>query len=252
MSFLLALLGGLIGILLAVGIIFLVIYIKVRSVVGKSQMSQLKRAIADTPNLQKEEYSRVKNVTGMTNLLEHDILYDFPEFNKDVLFSLSEKCIRKILNCIESKDIFKINDDPDFIYIEPKIREHIEDMKSNNINEKFDNIEFNRSAIRAYTKDGGRATIKISTSVGYFYQTNQKGKKCYSDIKKQTRYTTEFVYVYDETRFEKTQLSYSVHCRNCGAPIKNLGNSYCMYCGSPVERINLKAWKITSCKEDYN
>ncbi|MBR2744516.1 MAG: zinc ribbon domain-containing protein [Clostridia bacterium] len=252
MSFLLALLGGLIGILVAVGIVFLIIYSKIKRTVGDVQMGELKSVISTASNLQKEEYSRVKNVKGLTSLLEQDIRRDFPEFSKEVIFALSEKCIRKILNCIESRDIFKIKDDTDYIYIEPKIQEHIEDMKSNDINEKFDNIEFNRSAIRAYTKDGGRATIKISTSLGYFYQTNQKDKKYYSDVKKQTRYTTEFVYVYDESKFDKHQISYSVHCKNCGAPIQNLGNSYCTYCGTPVERINLKAWKITSCEEDYN
>ena len=124
-------------------------------------------------------------------------------------------------------------------------------MKSNNITEKFDNIEFNRHAIMAYNKNNGKATIKISTTLSYYYKTNRTDKKSYEDIKKQTRYTSEFVYVYDERRFTKNQVTFSVLCPNCGAPLRGLESKYCEYCGNHVERINLKIWKMSSYKEDY-
>lgn len=252
MSFLLSILGGLIGLLLAALIIFSIIYFRVRSIVGKSQMKEITKAIADAPNIQKENYSREKHVVGMTNLLEPRILHDFPEFNRELLFSLCERNLVKILNCIEEKSTASIQGDTDFIYIEPKVREKIKDMNTNKIEEKYDNIEFNRNAISSYIKENGKATIKVSTSLGYYYKTNRKDKKCYTDVKKQTRYTSEFVYVYDESKLGYNQVSFSIHCKNCGAPIRNLGNSFCEYCMTPVDRINLKAWKMTSYKEDYN
>ena len=252
MNFFISILGGFIGIILAIIVFIAVIYFKLRASVGAAQMGELKNAFTHAKEIARDEYTRVKSISGLTSMLEPRILRDFPEFNRDLLFSINEKNIRKILNGIEAKDISEIDADPDLIYIEPKVRETIEDMKSNQIDEKFDNIEFNRSAISSYTKDDGKATIKVSTSLGYYYDSNRKDKKSYSDLKKQTRYTTEFVYVYDESKFDEKQLAISVHCKNCGAPITNLGDSHCEYCMAPVERINLRAWKMSSFKEDYN
>ena len=252
MSFLLSILGGFIGIILAVVVIIAVIYFKVRATLGPEHAMELKSAITHAKEIARDEYTRVKNISGLTSMLEPRILRDFPEFNRDLLFSQNEKNIRKILNGIEAKSVAEIDSDSDLIYIEPQVRETIEDMKSNNIDEKFDNIEFNRSAISSYTKDDGKATIRVSTSLGYYYDTNRKDRKAYPDLKKQTRYTTEYVYVYDEAKLNEKQLTISVHCKNCGAPITNLGDSHCEYCMAPVERINLRAWKMSSYKEDYN
>lgn len=244
-------LGVFVGIILAIVVIILIIYFKLRATLGRQNMRELKNAISNVSNLQKEEYTREKNVKGMTKLLEPEIIRDFPEFNKDLIFSICESNLRKIFNAIESQDATAINNDKELIYLREKINQQIEDMKSNNITEKFDNIEFNRQAIMAYNKNNGKATIKISTALSYYYKTNRTDKKSYGDIKKQTRYTSEFVYVYDERRFTKNQVTFSVFCPNCGAPLRGLESKYCEYCGNHVERINLKIWKMSSYKEDY-
>ena len=253
MGFLIALIGGFLGVILAIVVIAAIVYSKIQKVVGGPvRMNELKTAVSHAKEIARDEYTRVKNVSGLTSMLEPRILRDFPEFNRDLLFSLNERNLRKIFNSIEAQDLSEISNDSDLIHIEPQIRARIDDMKSNQISEKFDNVEFNRSAISSYTKDNGKATIRVSTSLGYYYNSNRKDKKVYADLKKQTRYTTEFVYVYDETRFDKRQLAISVHCKNCGAPITNLGDSHCEYCMAPVQRINLRAWKMSSFKEDYN
>ena len=59
------------------------------------------------------------------------------------------------------------------------------------------------------------------------------------------------MYIYDETKFDENQLSFSISCPNCGAPIRGLKTSNCEYCSSHIEKINLKVWKMTSYKEDY-
>lgn len=251
MKFFLSMLGVFVGIILAIVVIILIIYFKLRATLGRQNMRELKNAISNVSNLQKEEYTREKNVKGMTKLLEPEIIRDFPEFNKDLIFSICESNLRKIFNAIESQDATAINNDKELIYLREKINQQIEDMKSNNITEKFDNIEFNRQAIMAYNKNNGKATIKISTALSYYYKTNRTDKKSYGDIKKQTRYTSEFVYVYDERRFTKNQVTFSVFCPNCGAPLRGLESKYCEYCGNHVERINLKIWKMSSYKEDY-
>ena len=251
MDFFLSMLGVFAGIILAIVVIIFIVYLKLKATVGSQNMKELKNAISNVSNLQKEEYTREKNVKGMTKLLEPEIIRDFPEFNRDLIFSRCESNLRKIFNAIESQDTTAINNDKEFIYLRKKINQQIEDMKSNNITEKFDNIEFNRQAIMAYNKNNGKATIKISTTLSYYYKTNRTDKKSYEDIKKQTRYTSEFVYVYDERRFTKNQVTFSVLCPNCGAPLRGLESKYCEYCGNHVERINLKIWKMSSYKEDY-
>lgn len=252
MVFFIAILGGFIGIILAVVIIIAIVYSKVKETVGSVQMGELKQAMTYAKDIARDEYTRVKDVSGLTSLLEPRIQKDFPEFNKDLLFSINEKNLRKIFNCIESKSMNEVDTDMDLIYVQPQLKARIEDMISNEIDEKFDNVEFNRSAISSYTKDNGKATIRVSTSVGYYYDSNRKDKKVYNDLKKQTRYTTEYIYVYDESKFDEKKTITAIHCKNCGAPIRNLGNSYCEYCMTPVERINLRAWKMSSYKEDYN
>lgn len=251
MDFFLSMLGVFAGIILAIVVIIFIVYLKLKATVGSQNMKELKNAISNVSNLQKEEYTREKNVKGMTKLLEPEIIRDFPEFNRDLIFSRCESNLRKIFNAIESQDTTAINNDEEFIYLREKINQQIEDMKSNNVTEKFDNIEFNRHAIMAYNKNNGKGTIKISTTLSYYYKTNRTDKKSYEDIKKQTRYTSEFVYVYNERRFTKNQVTFSVLCPNCGAPLRGLESKYCEYCGNHVERINLKIWKMSSYKEDY-
>ena len=217
MNFFIAVIGGFLGVLLAIILFVAVIYFRLSASAGPGQMKELRNAFTHAKEIARDEYTRKKSVAGLTSLLEPRILKDFPEFNRDLLFSINEKNIRKILNCIEAKDISQIDNDSELVYVEPQIRAKIEDMKSNQINEKFDNIEFNRSAISSYTKDNGKSTIRVSTSLGYYYNSNRKDKKSYSDIKKETRYTTEFVYVYDESKIKEKQLTISIHCKNCGA-----------------------------------
>ena len=131
----------------------------------------------------------------------------------------------------------------------PKSR--IKRVLDRNIYEKFDDLKFNRHAIMAYTKKQGKATIKISTTLSYYYKTNRKDIKSYENIRKQTRYTSEFVYVYDERKFSQKQVTFSVLCPNCGAPLRGIDSTFCEYCGNHVEKINLKIWKMSSYKEDY-
>lgn len=85
----------------------------------------------------------------------------------------------------------------------------------------------------------------------YYYKSNVKKDTNYEDVKKQTRYTCEFVYVYDEQKVGYDKEAFGVHCPNCGAPLRRLGAGNCDYCGVHVEPINLKAWKMASYKEDF-
>ena len=76
-----------------------------------------------------------------------------------------------------------------------------------------------------------------------YYETNKTDEKVHPELRKEAIIDTEYVYVYDETKFENDKTSFSLHCPNCGAPIRDI-NTVCSYCTAEVIPINFRAWKI--------
>lgn len=253
MGFLLGFLGACLGIIVGIFIIVMIVYFKVKGVVGADNMKEIVKAAKNAGDVEKQEYTREKNISGITKLIEPVIVRDFGDFNKDLLFKKVESNLSKIFTAIEEKSISDIKDDRDLIYIYPAVRDKIIDLKNNNVNIKYDDVRFHAHAIKDYSKTIGKATITLSTTLEYYYSddSNKKITKHFSNLKKQTRYTTKFVYVYDETHFKYNQKSYSISCPNCGAPLKKLGAGNCEYCGNYIEPINLKNWYMVSYSEDY-
>lgn len=253
MSFLLGFLGACIGIVAGIGIIIGVIYVKVRGVVGPENMKELVSAAKNAKNIEQQEYSREKNVGGITKLIEPVIIRDFGDFNKDFLYSKVEKNMIKIFTALEEKSIDDIKNDDDLIYMYSTIRDKIKDLKDNNVNIKYDDVRFHSHAIKQYSKQDGKATLVLSTTMGYYYSndSDKHVKKHLEHLRKETRYTTQFVYVYDETKFKYNQKALTISCPNCGAPLRQLGAGNCQYCGTYIKPINLKGWYMVSYKEDY-
>ena len=235
MSFILGLLGACLGIILAVAIIIGIILISLNKHLGAGSLKQILHAARNAKDIRKQEYSRIKNVSGMTKLMEPLILRDFNDFNKDMLYKEIENNLIKIFNAIENKSETQIKNDKALSLVYPQVLEQIQDMKSRSIWAKYD----------------GMAIITTSSTIEYYYDTNLEKEK-YSDVKKQTRYTCKFVYIYDETKLGEKKEIFTVNCPNCGAPISGIGDITCNYCMSHIEPINLKLWKMSSYKEDYN
>ena len=108
----------------------------------------------------------------------------------------------------------------------PQVLEQIQDMKSRSIWAKYDGIVFHTHAIKNYEKNNGMATITTSSTIEYYYDTNLEKEK-YSDVKKQTRYTCKFVYIYDENKMETNNNVFVIRCPNCGAPLRSLKINEC-------------------------
>ena len=253
MNFIIGFLGACIGIIAGLAIIIGIIYFKVKQNVGAQNMKTLVNAAKQVKDIEQQEYQREKNVSGITKLIEPTILRDFSDFNKEFLYAKVERNLIKIWNAIENKSIADIKDDDELIYLYHHINDQIVDLKNNNVNIKYDEIKFHSHAIKNYLKSKGKATITISSTVEYYYSNDSDNykKKEYNNLKKQTRYTTEFVYVYDETKFKYNQKAYIITCHNCGAPLKKLGEGNCEYCGTYIKPINLKNWYMVLYKEDY-
>ncbi len=191
-------------------------------------------------------YSSKKSISGMTRILEPVITKDFPDFNLSHLFSNIETNLTSILNAKTKLDPSYLN--KGLSLIKGKIVKEINDMKDENIIQKYTSIRYNDHALKSYKKNNGTATITTTSSVSYYYESNLDERK-YNDLRCETKYECEFIYIYDEDKFKEKQKSFSVHCPNCGAPVKGLGDLNCTYCGSNVKKINLRNWEMASFKE---
>ena len=251
MSFLLGFLGAIIGIIFIIIVIIVFIIIGVSKSVGINDLKTIFGAAKNAKQIAEEDAYRQKNVSGITKLLEPEILRDFPDFNKNLLYSIAESNLRKIFSAIENKSLAGIDKDEELILILPKLKEKIEDIKERKVEIKYDDIVFHVNAIKKYEKVKGMATVTISTTLEYYYKNSDKKENLCNNIKRQTRYTCEFVYIYDETKLEKKNNIIVINCPNCGAPLRNLELGECEYCSSHFEPINLKLWKMSSYKEDY-
>lgn len=228
---------------------------KAINVVGKNNIRQMVDAMKNASNVEKEEYSRQKDVCGMTSLVLPRIKQDYPSFNESVLYASVEKNLRKIFNALENRSMDSIKNDSELAFMKDSIESKIEDLESMNKHVKYDAISFHRHALKKYTKSSGAAKIEVSTTVGYYYSENGENTKTisknFNGIKKETRYTTEFAYIYDQSAFNYNDVVFGQNCPNCGAPLTSMQDRNCKYCGTYVEEINLKAWHMISYKEDY-
>lgn len=248
MSFVLGFLGVILGIFVSLFLIVFIVLKKIQKATGISGVNP----VTALKNFSKEtEISNIttpKSVNAMTTLVEPQILRDFPDFNKEILYSKIESDLKTIFNSIENLNYEKCLE---LELIQNSLEKEIQDYKEQGVAIKYDNIVFHRHGIKSYLKADGMATITTSSSVEYnFYDSRRKDNSSY---KTQTRYTCKYVYIYDLSKLPKNSENetFILNCPNCGAPLVNLDKRECVYCGSHLEEINLKTWKISSYIDDF-
>ena len=132
MDFLLGFLGAILGIIVIITVLVLIVYSYMKKIIGKSKTKELINLAKNAKMIQNEEYTRVKNVNGMTKLLEPEIIRDFPDFNRELLFSKVESNLIKIFNAIQYKTISNIKDDDELKLLYFKVEDNIKKLKLNN------------------------------------------------------------------------------------------------------------------------
>ena len=243
-------LGVVLGVIVFLGLLYLILKSKIKELLasfGYNNISSLKDEINQG---EIEAKTNHKHVTGMTKLLIPKIVKDFPNFSETEFYNKVETSLMLVFSSLEDK---KLKTNEDLILVKDKIEEQIEDFKDSKVSVKYDDVRFHRHALKYYTNKDGVLNISVSTSLEYYYTKTKDGKVIeeYKDYKKQTRYTTEFIYIYNPDKIVKNQTLIGINCPNCGAPVKDLGKKVCRYCGSGLEDINLKSWHISLYKEDY-
>lgn len=242
-------LGIVVGIVVFLGIVFFIVWYKLKKAMHKAGLGNLKlnNIVSSMVDIKESESKRVRSISGMSKLLIPNIIKDFPEFNENQLYNMTEESMRIVFDALSNKDKSSLNEIP---LVRNSIIKIIDDYKDNNIDVKYSDIIFHKFAIKDYNKSDGVATITVSTSLEYYYEKNVDGKcSVNSRYKKQTRYSCKFIYIYDESLFKDHEVVLGVNCPNCGASITNLGHKHCDYCGSSIKEINLKSWAFSSYEE---
>lgn len=250
MKLLIIFLGTIIGIIAFFFILLLIIWMKIKVSARKLRLDKVNfSSIIDEikKGMNDSRYNQ-KHISGMTKLLKPSIEKDFPTFNESELYNMTETGLRGIFNSLENRVVF--NNLP---LLKEQLVQTIEDYKSSKIKVFYDDIVFHAFSLKKYYKKDGVATIEVQTSLEYFYKKEKNGKILdnYSNYKKQTRYTVDFIYVYDITQVKDYTRVLGIHCPNCGAPVTKLGDKVCEYCHSGLDDLNLKNWMMSSYREDY-
>lgn len=207
---------------------------------AKEKVSNFSKQIFGTSNIiegfkkQEIEYAETpKSVASMDSVTIPKITKDFPNLDINELKRTAENAIIQYYNSLEKRECLEIKKASE--KLKNKIQSDIEDLPSYDIH--YDNIEFQRTVINTYTNKKGLCTITTQSSFSY--------KKKWKDTEQkiQMRMNVEFIYIYDEKEVEGTY-GISLNCKNCGAPIKTLGDKYCPYCGTGVIELATKTWQI--------
>ncbi len=235
-------------ILTIIGII-LYIYFKVRSTIGAANLSLIFDTFKNATELKKEDYSKVRQVSGMTSLCLERIRKDFPDFNEHMLFNKLEGDLRSIMQAKSSRDLADLDSDT-LRLIRGNVKKEIDDLIENGDKVNYKDVEFHNHAIKSYEKKNGTSTITMTSSANFYYDTTDKHAEKYKDVKKGVLFTTKYIYVFDEDKFDKNVTSYIIRCPNCGAPLKMSNEGNCEYCSTYVKPINVKTWLMSSYKED--
>ncbi len=247
---------GFFGIVFGIFVILFFIYVWFRSMLNRYgwKGKSLLNIYQEAKRTNDQNKIKHKQVSGMTHVLLPRILRDFPDFQETEFYVQTEKCIRVILKSIEEKKTDCLQEEM-FFLLREKMALQISDLCDAGIERFYDDIIFHKHAIKSYKNVKGVIELKVSSSLEYYYIEKKDGKVLISDqYKKQTRFTTTYVYVYDVQKAGFDARVLGITCPSCGGPLSNLKEKACPYCqsGIHIQVANLtKCWKVIDLKEDY-
>ena len=181
-------------------------------------------AIVDGLNRQADIAAETpKSVSGMTRLMEPQIMRDFPDFNWSEFKHRAENMLTSALLAISSERPERLVDASE--EVKNQVLNIIADNQAAQVREVYNNIKIHQTEISNYRKDKGNCIIVIQSAVEYYHYKVSgdhvtEGSK---ERKVQTKYNVELLYVQDgeEKEFDN---AFTTTCPQCGAPVRGLGN----------------------------
>lgn len=198
------------------------------------------------------EYAETpKSVSAGTSLYLPRITRDFPAFHYDEMRRRAENVLLSYLQAVENEDVSKLTEGLE--EFKDRVQLRIQTNASRGEREYFSQTKIHKTAISQYRKLSGRCSIVFQTAIQYYYRKEKNGKitESSADVKKQTRYNIECIYIQDRDFLENLEdAALARNCPNCGAPIPGIGATKCEYCGTPVLDLNVKhSWYFSNVEE---
>jgi hypothetical protein len=192
-----------------------------------------------------------KSVSSMTKIYMPLITKDFPQFNLYEFHQKAETMLKSVFSAIEHQKMsFVVNGSKDLIN---QVQTYIQDLQSQNLIERYDNVKIHQTEIAKYTKEAGTCVIVFQMAIEYYrYRLEEEkivqGRK---DLKIQTKYNVDLVYIQDASKVkgESYQNAMGLTCPHCGGPVTTLGQKKCDYCGAGIKEINVHTWFLNKYQE---
>ena len=225
----------------------------------KHKISNFSRQAFGTDNLlegykeQKRKLSETpRSVQSMTGIYLPKIHRDFPDFDYDEFKTKAKAVLMGYFNAIATGTTETLPKEDMTTSLVNHIAEIIEALEANRQKQYFIEPVIHACEIGRYIKDGATVTIRFNIAVGlYSYVEDENGKVVVGekDEKLQTLDEVDLIYLQDADKMGVLGEGLGLTCPNCGAPIKNLGQKFCLYCGTGVVEVNARVWKFNAVRE---
>lgn len=196
--------------------------------------------------------SKPKSLSSMTSVYLPLIQSDFPDFNYDEFKQRAENLLLNYFTSLSTLTPIKNVDITN--NVANQINSIVAQLKANNFTEHYEDVVIHNTVISNYEKSPAMCKIIFQTAlenINYIQDANGKMIFGRSDLKEQTVYETELVYVQDFKLVSDTNLikAFMLNCPNCGGPISNPSAKFCEYCGTGIKQKNVLVWNFNSIKE---
>lgn len=191
-----------------------------------------------------------KSVSGATSLYLPQIMKDFPEFHLDEMKNRAQNVLVSYLRSIDESNASLLTEGLEELKAELEMR--ISMNRDRGVRENFQRINVHRTEIYQYRKSKGRVSVVFQSAVEYLHFVEKDGQivEGRKDLKTQSKYNVEVVYIQDRDTVENIgESGLGLNCPNCGAPLEHLGAKVCRYCDTPVVEFNIRTWNFSSVKE---
>ena len=225
----------------------------------KKSLRKVSRAFFNTDSIldgvqmqQRALSNKPKSLSAMTSVYLPLIKNDFDDFNYDEFKQRAENLLLNYFNAISTSTPIKNVDITN--NVANQVNSIIAQLKANNFTEHYEDVVIHNTVISNYQKSPAVCRIIFQTALENInYINDASGKIIFgrNDLKEQTVYETELVYVQDFKMVSDTNLikAFMLNCPNCGGPISNPSAKFCEYCGTGIEQKNVLIWNFNSIKE---
>lgn len=237
-------------IILIIVIIVIVVVVKVKKFTRSYLGVNLSKAAKLIGEGAKEEATRHKPITRMTEVYRPAVNRDFPEVGYTGMNALACNGITGILNAIEAGNPETLSRKTYAPSAINKVKNITDDLIGRNATMVYDNIKIHKSGISDY-KNSGKGNVKadfeISMEYDYALRTEKNPKA--ATALKQAAYRVTLTY--NQHGFEESaDVAVSYNCPSCGAPIDlSDRGKVCKYCGSGFTEIADKIWQVSDFVE---